>query len=570
MENCIYESMDGKEADTSLSNNPCYNIPLKLNPESVSVSATSPPVKLQPKSKKPVCSWLCMCALVGFILVGSAAFASLALTVWNVTQVDHQNFSISRMETILQQLRQNSSISKLEMMLQQLQISMSGLESGFQMSINSTYDELDTWILQFQNFMNDSKSELDRIRTDLNNSVSELEKRLQQLHNSVNDTMSGLERIEAHMNDRLSQLEESILSLQSTTNVSVSELEGRILMNMDNSRLEFEQKLVQLQTSVNASKSELERRIMNESMSDLERIVQIQNAVNQHIEIQVNLSRSFELKLSSIILQLNGQNSNSPAASCSHVLLLNSSSPSGHYWIRSSNGSAVRVYCDFNRQCGCDGPSTWTRVAFLNMSDPDQVCPNSWNTISSPVRTCGRGLTLSKGCSSVSYSTFGITYSRVCGRILAYHHGIPEAFNEIRIEQPYLDGVSLTHGSVGSRQHIWSFVDAAGETGFPSTVICACSNINDNWPHSTSFIGNDYFCDTGNHGGPPSSPQFLSDDPLWDGQGCGPYSTCCQFNNPPWFCKTLPQSTTDDLEVRICKDFSDEDSPIQLLELYIQ
>ena len=36
-----------------------------------------------------------------------------------------------------------------------------------------------------------------------------------------------------------------------------------------------------------------------------------------------------------------------------------------------------------------------------------------------------------------------------------------------------------------------------------------------------------------------------SDDPLWDGAGCGDSSTCCQFNNPP---SSLPQATTDDVE----------------------
>ena len=31
---------------------------------------------------------------------------------------------------------------------------------------------------------------------------------------------------------------------------------------------------------------------------------------------------------------------------------------------------------------------------------------------------------------------------------------------------------------------------------------CACSNSNQAWPHDTisSFVGNDYFCDSGNHG----------------------------------------------------------------------
>ena len=69
-----------------------------------------------------------------------------------------------------------------------------------------------------------------------------------------------------------------------------------------------------------------------------------------------------------------------------------------------------------------------------------------------------------------------------------------------------------------------------------------------------SFIGNDYFCETGV---PPGQIQsfsgghrtFHANDPLWDGGGCDPTSTCCTFNNPPWFCKQLPpRSTNDDLE----------------------
>ncbi len=47
-----------------------------------------------------------------------------------------------------------------------------------------------------------------------------------------------------------------------------------------------------------------------------------------------------------------------------------------------------------------------------------------------------------------------------------------------------------------------------------------------------------------------------SDDPLWDGAGCGPTSSCCQLNNPPWFCVSFPEPTTDDLELRICTDQS--------------
>ena len=397
----VYE-FPNSEGAISLKKNPCYE---ELEPKNVTVSTS------KSKWKKPVCSWLCMCALVGFILVGSAAFASLALTVCNSSQVNHQ-----------------------------LQNTISGLENS------------------------------------VNGSISECKNMIKQLQNSLND-----------------------------------------------------------------------------SASELERIMHIQNSLNDRIELY----------------SLLGRNSINPASSCSHVLLFNLSSPSGHYWIRSSSGSAVRVYCDFNRQCGCDGPSGWTRVAFLNMSDPNQVCPSKWTTIASPVRTCGMGKTSGRGCNSVFYSTFGMTYTRVCGRIIAYQHGIPDAFNSgYSINETYIDGVSLTHGNNGSRQHIWSFVSAGGEV-ISSHYICACSSSNP-WPYSTSFVGDDYFCDSGNHASTRSSTTFYNGDPLWDGQGCGPSSACCQFNNPPWFCKTLPQSTTDDLEVRICKTASDEDIPIQLVELYVQ
>ena len=61
-------------------------------------------------------------------------------------------------------------------------------------------------------------------------------------------------------------------------------------------------------------------------------------------------------------------------------------------------------------------------------------------------------------------------------------------------------------------------------------------------------------------------------EPLWDGDGCGPTSTCCEFNNPPYFCKQLPEATTDDIEVRICasESLDLEDTLIDLVEVFVQ
>ena len=334
------------------------------------------------------------------------------------------------------------------------------------------------------------------------------------------------------------------------------------------------------ETASLVSKNDLESKIQNLS----QQMSMCYSALDEKIQ-DLNASSSMAYQLFSQLTQqvnmttqlvhtLRGQHSSYPTFSCN---ALPASSPSGYYWILPVTGPpAVQVYCDFNRQCGCDGPGTWTRVAFLNMSDPNQVCPSNWTTYTTPIRACGNGATGSPGCDSVIYPSFGLTYNRVCGRVIAYQQNETIAFATLvrysyTIGRNYLDGVSITHGSVGSRQHIWSFASAFGDAVAMSHshFFCSCSS-SDNWPYSTSFVGSDYFCDTGYHGSGNPAHTFHSSDPLWDGMGCGPSSTCCTFNNPPWFCKTLSQPTNDDLEVRICDTDGSRDTPIQLMEIYVQ
>ena len=66
--------------------------------------------------------------------------------------------------------------------------------------------------------------------------------------------------------------------------------------------------------------------------------------------------------------------------------------------------------------------------------------------------------------------------------------------------------------------------------------------------------------------------KFYMDDPLWDGEGCGGSSTCCSFNNPPWFCQHLNYHTSDDLELRLCSySHSCCESKLKsLVEIYVK
>ena len=231
------------------------------------------------------------------------------------------------------------------------------------------------------------------------------------------------------------------------------------------------------------------------------------------------------------------------------------------------------------RPCNCGGPG-WTRVAYLNMTDPRQKCPQNWKLrTGSNIRGCGRLHTQAYNfCGSVIFPANGVIYSRVCGRVIGYQAGSPDAFyNSVvagysSIEQGYVDGISVTHGR-NPRKHIWTFAAAPSEAYSNLRWICKCTNTRNVWPYEIpGFIGNNTFCDSGNKGqaAPPSI--ILEFDPLWDGDGCGKHSSCCQENTPPWFCTSLPQPTSDDIELRLClgDNFNDEDILVNLVEIYVQ
>ena len=317
---------------------------------------------------------------------------------------------------------------------------------------------------------------------------------------------------------------------------------------------------------------------MNESVFKLESIMEFQNSLSDQSEFQTNILRLLDSRVNKIYtIHLVGRNSDNPATSCSHVMLLNPSSPSGLYWIRSSDGSAIRVYCDMTGSCG-NITGEWMRVASLDWSSNESLpCPDGFRERNdSNIRTCGIGSISTGSCPFITFKTYSTVYSRVCGKINAYQVGTTDAFyrplnNRVNIDSNYVDGVSLTHGS-NPRRHIWTFVAALNDNlSIPRT--CQCVRPGDRRIMAPpSFVGVDYFCDTGSRNGTRGG-LFYPDDPLWDGAGCASTSTCCSFNNPPWFHKQLPSATTDDIEMRVCSDESrddNEDIAVSSVEIYVQ
>ena len=369
----------------------------------------------------------------------------------------------------------------------------------------------------------------------------------------INENFSSLEnRLEDITNRKAEQLNISLSSLiEETVNSNLQQLNTSILSDVE----------YRFQEVVSLQNSEVEQ--LNESLSS-----QIEDGINETVQ-QLNSSINKNIGLLGILL---GAFYSVYPPTCA---ALPPSSPSGYYWVRASYGSVVRVYCDMTRSCG-GVTGGWMRVAELDMTNSSHQCPSGLRQrTDSNLRTCVRDSD-SRGCSSVTFSNDTLEYSRVCGKIIAYQVGTTDAFvatghdSNPSINTSYVDGVSLTHGT--PRQHIWTLAAAFHEgNGLRS---CPCTN--SNTAHQTytppAFVRNDYFCDTGNADPTTHHNIFYGDDPLWDGAGCGPTNICCSFNTPPWFYKQLPQPTTDDIEMRVCRDedASNEDIAIEMVEIYIQ
>ena len=112
----------------------------------------------------------------------------------------------------------------------------------------------------------------------------------------------------------------------------------------------------------------------------------------------------------------------------------------------------------------------WMRIAHVNMTCPGSQCPPGLEfNVTQGKRLCQRP---DDRCSSTTFPTYGIQYSKVCGKVIGYQYWSTDGFGPAHvtnhISDTYLDGVSLTHGS--PRQHVWSFAAALQESNYA----CPC------------------------------------------------------------------------------------------------
>ena len=242
--------------------------------------------------------------------------------------------------------------------------------------------------------------------------------------------------------------------------------------------------------------------------------------------------------------------------------------PSGYYNITSNNGSVHQVYCHMESLCNSTGG--WMRIANLNMTEGGS-CPDGFRMYSKGgVHACGRPVNKSGNCVGTIFSSSGIKYSQVCGKVIGYQVGYTDGRHNDgnNIDIHYADGVSLTHSN--PRKHIWTLISGTTDRGFHLSN-CPCGS--PGYP-APSFVGSDYYCESGYQGSiNPTIGEFYSLDPLWDGKDCGREETaCCQRPLIPWFYKSIGYYTTDYIEMRICcnEGTNDEDVAVEQYELYVK
>ena len=262
-----------------------------------------------------------------------------------------------------------------------------------------------------------------------------------------------------------------------------------------------------------------------------------------------------------------GTTVDNPATSCKEIHDCNPTAPSGYYWINTTTGP-LQVYCQMDTNSCGDITGGWMRAAYIDMTNENNTCPQGLNyTVVNSTRMCTRSDTGWRSCSSVTYPTHGVSYTKVCGRARGYQFQYTPTFygythaGETTLNSSYVSGLSVTFGS--PKNHIWSFAAAYSQD---YSITCPCAYPNPG-PAAPPFVGANWFCESGNTGSVESV--WYLDDPLWDSQGCASGSTCCDRGGP-WFTTTLGQEVRDDIEVRMCYFHdSTENIGVDQLEIFI-
>ena len=245
-----------------------------------------------------------------------------------------------------------------------------------------------------------------------------------------------------------------------------------------------------------------------------------------------------------------GMLESTPEESCDDIYHNNKASRgvSRLYWVTTASGTH-HVYCNMELQCG-GHKGSWTRVAQFDTSQGDS-CPPEWTLITTPgdnpKNVCRSGD--ADACYSTIFTTYNISYYKICGQVRGYQKGNTDAFHTAvqSIDDHYVDGVSITLGN--PRKHVWTYAIGISNNGtHNSTCPCAVNR----GPDPPSFVSDHYYCESGDTeyaGHDPSA--YYTSDPVWDGLDCSDSVNCCAHPDMPWFLQQFAKAQETFIETRI-------------------
>ena len=141
-----------------------------------------------------------------------------------------------------------------------------------------------------------------------------------------------------------------------------------------------------------------------------------------------------------------------PATSCKEIYQCYSTAPSGYYWVNTTTG-LLQLYCQMETNCG-NITGGWMSAAFINMTNMSNTCPQ-WltYTVESSTRMCTRSHSGWFGCSSVTFPTHEVPYTKVYERARGYQYYATLSFYNYdsttpnALDSSYVSGLSMTNGS---------------------------------------------------------------------------------------------------------------------------
>ena len=217
----------------------------------------------------------------------------------------------------------------------------------------------------------------------------------------------------------------------------------------------------------------------------------------------------------------------------------------------------------------------WTLVAHFDLSiyGTDRECPSPWQAVVVNGKFACKIPSDNPGCSSVKVS-ISTPYNQTYGMVSGYQKGTTDGFRAsqddgYRINEPYVDGVSITLGDEQHRRHVWTYAAGLTKNANRPNNNCPCAVTSG--PDAPSFVGENYYCSSGSPHDPDKNTVY-TDDPLWQGDNCNNNrDSCCTDVGMPWFHRVFPTTQHDDIEVRICynQDYFDEAILVDKLELYV-